>query len=307
VWVRVLGSGAGGGFPQWNCNCPNCAGYRAGRIVAQRRTQSSVALSVDRVGWYVLNASPDIREQLESSPYFQPREGLRDTPIEAIILTNADIDHTVGLLSLRESQPFRIYSTSRVKEFTLGSNAMFRALMVSTSPCVWEEIKLFDSWPLVGVSGNGACLGVQAFPIPSKVPLYFERTASPAPGDAISLRILDEHRGTVLVYMPGVREVDTMTEEMIQGATCLLFDGTFWTDDELVRLGISQKTARDMAHIPISGDGGSLARLAEARVGRKIYIHINNTNPILDGQSDERRQVEASGWEIAFDGMEFEV
>jgi pyrroloquinoline quinone biosynthesis protein B len=307
VWVRVLGSGAGGGFPQWNCKCPNCAGYRAGRVNAQRRTQSSVALSVNRVQWYVLNASPDIREQIENSPSFYPREGVRDTAIKAVVLTNADIDHTVGLLSLRESQPLRIYSTSRVKEFTLGSNAMFRALMVSTSPCAWEEIKLLESWPLVGVSGDGTGLSVEAFPLPSKVPLYFEGAASPAPGDTIALRILDEHQGSVLVYMPGVREVDAAMGEMIQGATCLLFDGTFWTDDELVGLGISHKTARDMAHMPISGDGGSLMRLAEARVVRKIYIHINNTNPILDEQSDERRQVEASGWEIAFDGMEFEV
>ncbi|MCI0422693.1 MAG: MBL fold metallo-hydrolase, partial [Acidobacteria bacterium] len=213
----------------------------------------------------------------------------------------------VGLLSLRESQPLRIYSTSRVKEFTLGSNAMFRVLMVSSTPCMWEEIKLLESWRFVGVSGSAAGLRMQAFPLPSKVPLYFEQAASPEPGDTIALRIIDEHRGGVLFYMPGVREVDAAIEEMIQGASCLLFDGTFWTDDELVHLGISKKTARDMAHIPISGEDGSLARLAKARVGRKIYIHINNTNPILDEQSDERRRVEASGWEIAFDGMEFEV
>ncbi len=307
MWVRVLGSGAGGGFPQWNCNCPNCAGYRAGRIIAHRRTQSSVAVSADRLSWYFLNASPDIREQIESGTSFQPREGIRHTPVEGVILTNADIDHTAGLLSLRESQPLRIYSTARVKEFTLGSNAMFRALMMSSSPCVWDEIKLLESWPLLGASGIRAGLRVQAFPLPSKVPLYFEGEAVSAPGDAIGLWILDERRGSTLVYMPGVKEVDAAMEEMVQGTGCLLFDGTFWTDDELVRLGILPKTARDMAHMPISGEDGSLARLAEARIGRKIYIHINNTNPILDEESAERRQVEVSGWEIAFDGMEFEV
>lgn len=307
MWVQVLGSGAGGGFPQWNCNCPNCKGYRSGRITARRRTQSSVAVSVDRSRWYLLNASPDIREQIESCSYLHPREGLRTSPIEAVILTNADIDHTVGLLTLRESQPLRIYSTARVKEFTLGDNTMFRALMASTGACVWEEIALFESWPLAGVSGDGTGLTAEARPLPGKAPLYIEQAASTAPGDTIALRIRDDRRGSVLVYMPGVKEVDAAIEEIIQGATCLLFDGTCWTDDELVRLGISRKTARDMAHIPISGESGSLARLADVGVGRKVYIHINNTNPILDEESDERRGVEGAGWEVAFDGMGFEV
>jgi pyrroloquinoline quinone biosynthesis protein B len=303
----VLGSAAGGGFPQWNCNCPNCAGYRAGRIVAQRRTQSSIAVTVDRVRWYIFNASPDLREQLEQCPSLHPRQGLRHTPVEAVVLTNGDIDHTVGLLSMRESQPLRIYSTSRVKEFTLGSNSMFGALMQSATPCVWEEINLFQSWSLRGINGESSGLRVEAFPVLSKVPLYAESSASTAQGDTIGLRILDEQRGSVLVYIPGAREVDRVVEEMVHGAACLLFDGTCWTDEEMVHLGISHKTASYMGHLPISGDGGSLARLAQARVGRKMYIHINNTNPILDEQSDERRQVEAAGWDISFDGMEFEV
>jgi pyrroloquinoline quinone biosynthesis protein B len=266
-----------------------------------------VALSVDRVRWCLLNASPDIREQIEPCPDLHPRQGLRHTPIETVILTNGDIDHTVGLLSMRESQPLRIYSTSRVKEFTLGANSMFGALMMSSAPCVWEEITLWQSWSLRGITGHEMGLRVEAFPVPSKVPLYAESVAATTQGDTIGVRLFDQQRGSRLVYIPGAREVDAVIEEMIQGATCLLFDGTCWTDDEMVRLGVSHKTTRSMGHIPISGDEGSLARLAPARVGGKIYIHINNTNPILDEQSEERRQVEAAGWEIAFDGMEFEI
>jgi pyrroloquinoline quinone biosynthesis protein B len=295
VFVRVLGSAAGGGSPQWNCGCPVCAAVRAGAGPA--RTQSSIAVSADRQRWFLINASPDIRTQIEAFPGLHPRED-RVTPLEAILLTDAELDHTLGLLLLREARALRLYATPTVHKTLCDGSGILRTLE-RYCPVEWREVVPGEDLPLAEE------LSGKAFDVPTTKRDRFGAGASE--GRVVGYRLTDERGGGTLVYLPGVQALTPALCAEIQGCQCLLIDGTCWRDDELVRLGLAAKTAREMGHLPIDGPDGSLARLRSLGVGRTIFVHLNNTNPILLDGTPERRAVEDSGMEVAMDGLEVEV
>ena len=294
--VIVLGSAAGGGFPQWNCRCPVCRLAWDGDPRVSHRTQSSLAVSADGRSWTLLNASPDLRQQVLATPALHPRHGDRDTPISAVMLTNGDVDHIAGLLCLRERQPFRLLASPAIQAM-IASDPAFGVL----DPAVVERSPVRSGEPV----DLGAGLSAEAFPVPGKVPLFLETGAVDIGTETEMTTGLDILAGgRRMVYVPGCAAVTDRLLERIDGADLLVFDGTTYTDDEMVRLGLSPKTAARMGHLAMSGPGGSMAALADVTVGRRIYSHINNTNPVLVDGSPERRAVEAAGWEIAFDGME---
>lgn len=299
--IRVLGSAAGGGFPQWNCNCPNCHGVRQGTVAAHPRTQSSIAVSAEGTSWVLFNASPDILAQIRAFPALQPARALRDTGIGAIVLSDGQIDHTTGLLMLREGKPLEIYCTAPVREDLTTGNPLFRILDhycgVSWHPIAAEPFSI------------PAAPGLEFTPVPlaSKAPPYSPHRDRPHPGDNIGMRVAEAATGRALFYAPGLGEIEPAVARHLENSDCVLVDGTFWTDDEMVRLEISQKRARDIGHLPQSGEGGMLSVLAPLARPRKILIHINNTNPILREDSPERAELIAAGVEVAFDGMEIEL
>ena len=301
--IRVLGSAAGGGFPQWNCGCPNCQGVRAGSIRATARTQESVAVSANGAGWILMNTSPEIRQQIESFPGLHPR-GPRHSPIDAIVLTNGDLDHTLGLLSLRESYPLVVYATERVRAGFTEGNVLVRTLERFPGQITWRPLKIGREEELANGDGKGSGLHVEAVACPGKPPIHLEGLRPPDPEDSIGLRIREASSGRRLAYFAATGGVTPAVREALADTDCVFFDGTFWSSDELPALGLGTKRAEDMAHIPIGGAGGSLAALRGVRSSRRIYTHINNTNPILRDDSAERREMEAAGWEIARDGME---
>jgi pyrroloquinoline quinone biosynthesis protein B len=295
VWVRVLGAAAGGGFPQWNCGCPQCRAVRDGSRPCRSRTQSSVAVSADYQRWFLLNASPDIRAQIESFPALQPG-GVRHSPLQAVLLTDAELDHTLGLLLLREAGDLEVHVTAAVHEILCKGTSLLQTLGAYTR-VEWRtvaagiEVSLADS------------LSYRAFHVPTNKRARFGTGEE----SVVGYRITDGHTGRALVYMPGAQELTASVRAHLDGCTCLLIDGTCWQDDELIRLGIGGKTSREMGHLPISGADGSLKQLAPLPIERKIYIHINNTNPILLEDAPERRIVEERGLEVAADGLELEI
>jgi pyrroloquinoline quinone biosynthesis protein B len=294
--ILVLGSAAGGGFPQWNCRCPVCELAWAGDRRVFFRTQSSLAVSADGERWLLLNASPDLRQQILAAPRLQPKVPGRHSPLAAVVLSNGDVDHTAGLLTLRERQPLTIYATDAVLK-VIEENPMFRVL----DPALVRRLTLGLDRPVDTNLG----LEVTAFSVPGKVPLYQEgdEVRIGAETDTtVGLRIAGA--GTHFFYIPGCASLPPALLRRIAGAPLLFFDGTTYTDDEMVRLGLSQKTAHRMGHVAMSGSEGSLQKLAAVELGRRVYIHINNTNPVLVEGSAERREVEAAGWQVAFDGME---
>jgi pyrroloquinoline quinone biosynthesis protein B len=308
--IKVLGSAAGGGFPQWNCNGTHSALVRAGAQGYKARLQSCVAVSADGVSWALLNASPDIRQQINETPELQPdRAGpSRNSPIKAVVVTNADVDHIIGLIGLREGQPFSIYGSDLVLA-TLNANSVFD---VCNRTIVLRLPLPFDK--PVPLKGAGVDLGlaVEAFPVPGKVALFLEKGGAEAnygsrEGDTIGLKVSDPKTGKAFFYMPGVAEVDPPLAERIRGADLIFFDGTLFTDDEMLTQGLLNKTGKRMGHISVSGPDGSIAALSPLNVKRRIYVHINNSNPILDENSEARKVVEASGWEVGFDGMELRL
>ena len=301
--IRVLGSAAGGGFPQWNCGCPNCRGVRAGTIRATPRRQESIAISSDGTGWFLLNTSPEIREQIESFPGLHP-QAPRHSPIQAIVLTNGDLDHTLGLLSLRESHPLVVYATERMRRGFTDGNVLYRTLQRFPSQVTWRALTLGSESELAGIDGKGSGLWIEAVPVPGKLPIHLESQGAGDPEDNIGLRIREAATGRRLAYFPAAGGLTPIVGKAIDDADCVFFDGTFWSGDELPAQGLGTKRADDMAHLPVGGPGGSLAALHGLRASRRIYIHINNTNPLLREDSPERREVEAAGWEIAGDGME---
>ena len=305
--VRVLGSGAGGGFPQWNCNCTNCKGFRSGALPAKARTQSAEALSADGQRWYLLNASPDIRQQINNSPCLFPHAEPRDTPIQAILLTNGEIDHIAGLLSVRESQPLCLYSTLQVQQWVLETNAVFRGLFRTPTQSLWKIVSTTTPQEIIGIDGKSSGLFYEAFTVPGKPPAYLTGLVSESNEATIGYKIIDASSGRSLVYLPAIKQIDAAVRSMLESCDCFFFDGTCWSDNELVLLGLSQKTSLSMGHVPISGPEGSLTQLASLQRTRKIYTHMNNTNPLLIEDSPEQRAVEEVGWEVAFDGMEFDV
>lgn len=300
--IHVLGSAAGGGFPQWNCGCTNCEGLRAGTIAAAARTQASVALSDNEGHWFLIHATPEISAQLASFAPLHPR-AIRDSPLAGIILTNADLDQCLGLLSLRESQPLHVYATESVRHAVTKHNRWYRALNRTPGQVTWHELKLHGSQPLLTADQRSTQLVVTTIPIPGKVPLYLEDDVKPHIEDNVALLVSEMGGGPCLGYAPSVGAPDPEIERIVELADCLFFDGTFWSNDELLALGIGAKTACDMAHWPLGGKNGSLAMLARSS-SRRIVIHINNTNPILRDDSPERRQLKQAGVEVAYDGME---
>jgi pyrroloquinoline quinone biosynthesis protein B len=305
--VRVLGSAAGGGFPQWNCSCANCNGFRSGTLRAAARTQSSIAVSMDGDRWYLINASPDIRQQVNASPWLSPRTTPRDTPIHAILLTNAEIDHIAGLLSLRESQPLCLYSTRQVRDWVLESNAVFQGLFRPPTKNLWKVVSTTEPQALIGIDDKESGLLYEAFLVPGKPPAYLSGLVAESPEATIGYMISDGRNGRSLVYLPAIKQLDATVKRRLEQCDCFFLDGTCWSDDELVRKGLSQKTSLSMGHVPISGPDGSLHQLADIGRARRIYTHLNNTNPLLIEDSPERQVVEEAGWEVAFDGMTIEV
>jgi len=302
VRVHVLGSSAGGGFPQWNCNCPNCLGLRAGRLRARARTQSSIAASGDGAVWALFNASPDILAQLRAFPELQPARDIRDTAIAGIVLTDSQIDHTTGLLMLREGEALRIYCTDSVREDLTTGNPLFKVLSHYCG-VDWRRIEPGGEFAVEGVAG----VSFRAIGLTSKAPPYSPHRENPGFGDNIGIAMTDEATGKSLFYAPGLGMMEPHLEPVFERADCLPVDGTFWTEDEMIRLGIARKRAQDMGHLPQSGPGGIQEILARYAKARRILIHINNTNPILVEDSPERASLAAAGIEVAFDGMDIEV
>ena len=303
--VHVLGSAAGGGFPQWNCNCENCARWRAGALRAPPRTQASLAVSADGTRWCLLNASPDLRTQILGFPPLAPRRGRRDTAIAALLLTDAEIDHVGGLLSLRERQPIRLYCSAQVHDWVFASNPMFGALR-HPERFDWTQIDDRHTARICAADGSDIGLTYAVRFVPGKVPTYAGSVAA-GDGSNTAYKIIEPLTRKAIVYMPTVKQLSDALVEFVGACDCLLLDGTFWSDDEMAARGLGETTASAMGHLPIDGPTGTLARLRGLRGVRKIYTHINNTNPILDPASPERRAVEDAGWDIAEDGMEIEV
>jgi pyrroloquinoline quinone biosynthesis protein B len=298
--LRVLGSAAGGGFPQWNCGCENCNGLRAGTLRAHARTQESVAVSADGERWFLLNASPEIRAQLESFPPLWPRAP-RHSPVSGILLSNGDLDHCLGLLSLRESHPIAVYATEAVHRGFEEGNVLYRTLQRFPEQVRWFGLSLGRE---VELADSG--LFVTALPIPGKLPLHLERLRAPSAEDNVGLRIRDGRRGGTLAYLPAVAGPSPEVDEALRGADCVFFDGTFWSSDELIAADLGTRRAEDMAHWPVGGANGSLALLAKLP-GRRILIHVNNTNPLLREDGAEWKAVSAAGVEVAHDGLELEL
>jgi len=302
--IKVLGSAAGGGFPQWNCNCRNCDGVRTGALPAQPRTQSSIAITGDDVNWVLFNASPDILQQLKGNRELQPARALRDTGITAVILIDAQIDHTTGLLMLREGQrPLQIYCTDMVHEDLSTGNPLFRIL---AHYCGVEWHRIGDAHGSFTIPGAPA-LEFKAMPLKSAAPPYSPHREDPHPGDNIGVRVTDTASGRCVFYAPGLGEIEPHVEVAMRDADCVMVDGTFWTDDEMIRLGISKKRAREIGHLPQSGEGGMMEWMDRFSKPRKILIHINNTNPILNDDSSERAELARRGIEVAFDGMDIRI
>ncbi len=301
--VVVLGSAAGGGVPQWNCGCRNCAGFRAGTIIATARTQDSVAVSADGEHWFLLNASPDILGQIRGTGVLSPRAP-RHSPISGIVLTNGDLDHTLGLFSLRESTPLTLYATGTVARDLEVKNAIFRTLRRFPTQATWRPLVVSEAQALLLPSGAPSGLTVTPFAAKGKRPVHLEGEGAPSLEDNVGLRI--SSAGKTLIYLTAAATVSGLASEL-GSADVLLFDGSFWSSDELIVQGLGVSYAEDMAHLPIGGDGGSLVALAGIATPRKIFTHINNTNPILRGDSKERALVEGAGWEIAVDGMAFSL
>lgn len=299
----VLGSAAGGAFPQWNCGCPGCAAVRAGTPGWAPRTQDSVALTSDGARYALVNASPEILTQIQRTPALFPRAA-RHSPLSAVLLTNGDLDHVLGLFSLRESWPLAVYATAPVWS-GLEASVFVRTLRRFDGQLVVRTLELGEEAVLADAAGGSLGLRVRAFALPGKLPIHLAGRAAESPGDNVGLAVEDEvgvGRRRSLAYAAACARVDDAVRAELARHDAVLFDGTFYREDELVRLGLSRALAKDMAHVPMAGPSGSLEQLASLRC-RRIYTHVNNTNPAL-GPTDERRTVEAAGWEIAHDGME---
>ena len=305
--IIVLGSAAGGGFPQWNCNCHNCAGVRNGTLNATARTQSSIAVSADGDRWVLINASPDILAQIRATPALQPARAGRDSGIAAVMLMDAQVDHVTGLLMLREGKPLPLYCTASVWG-DLNSGLPLVPVLSHYCGVLWHELAVAGtvadaSSPSLQVP---SVEGIRFTPLAlsSKAPPYSPHRERPEIGDNIGLLIEDTASGKSVFYAPGLGAIDPHVEAAMRKADCVLVDGTFWRADEMIELGFSTKSAADMGHLPQSGETGMIAVLERIGARRKVLIHINNTNPILDEDSEQRAILVRHEIEVAFDGME---
>ena len=301
----VLGAAAGGGFPQWNAADPAQGRARAGDPAARPATQASIAVTADQTRWTLINASPDLRQQIEATPVLHPRIAPRSSPIAAVLLTNGDVDAIAGLLTLREGTPFALHAHPKVLA-VLDENPVFEVV----SRAIVPRRPLPLDQPLRPADAAGLPLGFEllVFPAPGKAPLYREGEAPVTDalgGEALGLEL--RHAGRRLVYLANCAAVSEAVRQRVAGADLLFMDGTLWRDDELVRAGVSPKTGRRMGHVSMDGPEGAIARLADLPLGRRIFIHVNNSNPALLADSPERAALERAGWEVARDGMELDL
>jgi pyrroloquinoline quinone biosynthesis protein B len=304
--ITFLGSAAGGGFPQWNCNCANCAGVRSGTVRAKPRTQSSIFIRPDdSLDGVLFNASPDILEQIRSHPDLQPARAVRDTAIAGIVLMDGQIDHATGLFMLRErGSPLPLWCTDAVEEDLTQGNPVLRVL---SHFCGVQRQRIgLDgaTFTVPGVPG----LAFRAMPLSSKAAPYSPHRDNPVPGDNLGITIIDTRRGSSVFYAPGLGAITPPVFDAMSSADAVMVDGTFWTDDEMKSLGLSKKSARDIGHLPQSGDGGMIEWMGKLpRATRRLLIHINNTNPILDEDSSQRAELTRAGIEVCEDGMNIQL
>jgi pyrroloquinoline quinone biosynthesis protein B len=303
--IRILGSAAGGGFPQWNCACENCHGVRTRSIQAVSRTQESACITANGTEYVLINASPDVRMQIEQCSVLHPRKG-RESPIAAIILTNGDVDHCVGLLSLREWQPLVVYATASVWCGLIERNSLFRTLDRFPGHLTWRKLTVDSEEELRSASGKALGLMMRTVAVPGKVPLHLDGLVSPEADQNIGVVLRTDSAKSIFSYFPSVGHITSAIHDTLVQADGVAFDGTFWSSDELIRHGISQRSAEEMAHVPVSGESGSLALLSDLS-SRRLLTHINNTNPILRDDSPERDIVTSAGWDVAYDGMELKL
>lgn len=298
IKIIILGAAAGGGVPQWNCGCANCTGARNGqpRLAAD---MASAAISADGENWFLINAAPDLRQQIAATPALHPRPGLlRHSPIAGVILTNGEIDAITGLLTLREGSPFTLYAHERVLSI-LGDNSIFNALKpgIVTRTLIGLEKAFTPALP----DGSPSGLEVLPFAAPGKTALFLEGSDAPDPGDTLGLRITDRATGRSVVFLPACARVTPELKEIIAGADAIFFDGTVWRDDELIAQGLGQKTGQRMGHIAMQD---AISAFENTPIARKFFFHINNSNPAWQHDSDERRAMEAAGWTIPAQGTE---
>ncbi len=303
--IVVLGSAAGGGFPQWNSNAPACRRARSGDSRVRPRTQASLAVSANGRRWYLLNAAPDLPAQIAATRTLWPREGLRSSPIAGVVLTGSDVDAVAGLLTLRERHPFTLYATSDVHA-VIASNPIFRVL---SPDCVERRVlALEERTPLTSSGDPGGELSVRAFAVPGKVALWLEPDGRDPGlvenGNTVGLEIAERASGARFFVVPGCAAMTPGLVERLRGAPLVFFDGTLWRDDEMIQLGVGTKTGRRMGHLSMSGKDGVIAVFRDLGIARKVFIHVNNTNPVLLEDSPERAEAESAGWTIAHDGME---
>lgn len=303
--IKVLGSAAGGGFPQWNCGCVNCQRLRQGSLRGKARSQAQLAVSADGQAWFLLNASPDLRAQIEATPELYPLAGARQSPIAGIVLSSGDLDNVLGLLLLREFQPLKIFSTAAIRQVVSQDNSFFRLLERVPGQVTWTEIRPGAVCEMKS-SGVGICC--RAIALPGSYPAYVSASQrGQLAKDQAVLALALESQGGKMVFAPALPAITEELQSMMEDCDLLFVDGTFWSDDELQLVRGGGPTAREMGHLPAGGPGGSLEQLASIKGPRKIYIHINNTNPMLDEESAQHRQARNTGWEIAEDGWEFEL
>jgi pyrroloquinoline quinone biosynthesis protein B len=309
MFIKVIGAGAGGGLPQWNCNGRNSAAARQGVATVKPRSQASMTVSADGRQWVLLNAAPDLRQQINETPELQPDpEGPpRNSPIKAVVLTNGDVDAVAGLLCLRESQPLTIYGSDRVLD-VLAGNSIFDVL--NPTLVKRKTMELGTPFAVEGPSGPIG-LTVEAFTVPGKIPLYLEDeekgtggSFGTEEGDTVGLKVTEDATGKHFFFIPGCSGLDDALRARLKAAPLLFFDGTLYTNDEMIEQGLMQKTGERIGHMNISGPNGTITQMEPLGIARKIFIHINNSNPVLRDDSEERAAVEAAGWEVSYDGME---
>jgi pyrroloquinoline quinone biosynthesis protein B len=308
--VTVLGSAAGGGFPQWNCACANCSRLRAGQLRSLARSQAEVSVSPTAIKGYLLNASPDLRTQILSTASLAPARPPRHTPIAGVLLTSADVDSVSGLLHLREFQPLHIYATLSIRRILFEENRIFRVLDRANPRAVWHDVSLNTWFPLgtAGSSSGDPSIRCRMVPLGGAYPDYVSEglRRSLSPDEAVIGLVLEQGSKQVF-YAPALPGRTEDWKDWARSSDLCLVDGTFWDDQELISAGVGSKTAREIGHVPLSGVRGLLEELNSATRGRRVLIHINNTNPILDEESPQHREVRDAGWEIAYDGMQIEL
>jgi pyrroloquinoline quinone biosynthesis protein B len=310
--IQILGSAAGGGFPQWNCGCGNCVGIRKnardGKFSARARTQSQLALNADGSTWFLAGASPDLAVQIENSPELHPRAFLntpRDSPVAGVVLGSSDLDHVLGLLLLRELQPLRVYAAPSILRILREENSMFGMLNRVEPQVVWTSVNSGAPFPLLSGDGKDSGLRCEVYYLSGRYPKYVKsEAANVARDEATAALFFESALGKRVAYIPAVGSVSDALLEKIRNVDLLLFDGTFWSDDELQRIQGSGETAHEMGHIPVEE---SLCLLKNIEVGRKMFIHLNNTNPILNEASTEHQAVRQAGWEVAEDNWQLEL